>query len=263
MPGYPDRCRCARLSILVSALCLFVAAACGAAPSADLPASPQPILVIYRPAAQAVLPELAACAANYPTIAIYAQPDVRPLPEIRADPEIGADLILYLGDDGLSESAYTATLLGYETLVVIVNANNPLASLTRQELQAIYTGETNTWQVGDQETEIQAWTYATQEGARHTFENAVLGTTTLTNRVLLAASPQAMLEAIASEANAIGYLPGSWLLPGAPAPTEGVHAIRLDETIANQLRLPVLALTPSTPQGMLQAVLLCLQEAEP
>ena len=256
MPGYPDLCRCARVSILASAVCLFVAA-CGAAPSADLPASPQPILAAYRPAVQTLLPELAACAANYPAIALYTQPDVRPLPEIKAD------LILYLGDDGLSESTYTATLLGYETLVVIVNANNPLTSLTRQELQAIYTGETNTWQAGDQETEIQAWTYATQEGARHTFENAVLGSTTLTNRVFLAASPQAMLEAIASEANAIGYLPGSWLLPGAPAPTEGVHAIRLDETIANQLRLPVLALTPSAPQGMLQAVLLCLQEAEP
>jgi hypothetical protein len=192
---------------------------------------------------QPLLPYLTACAAKDSAISLYTQPDVRPLAEIEAG------LILYLGDEGLSDTTYTATLLGQETLVVIVHNSNPLANLASQDLQAIYAGETTTWRFGDTETEIQVWTYTSKKGPRRSFERVVLGTAALTSRAFLAPNPQAMLEAVAGNENAIGYLPASWLLPGAPAQAQNVHTVQLDETLTSQLHLPILALTPETPQG--------------
>ncbi len=245
-----------RLGILLGLLCLL-GTACGPAPTAEPPATLQPVQVAYRPAAQPALLRLEACAAGEPSIALYAQPDVRPLAEIEAD------IILTLGEDGVSETSYSATLLSEETLAVIVNINNPLARMTGQDLQAIYSGESTIWQTNRPNSEIQAWTYAAQEGPRRVFESAVYGAeVSNSGGIFLAANPQAMLDAIASNANAIGYLPATWLLPGTGEQVELIHAIQLDGPIANQMALPILALTPSEPGNLIQTLLLCAQREE-
>ena len=253
MPGCPGLCRLARLSLLLGTLSLWGTAACGPAPSATLPAPQLPIQVAYRPALQPGLARLEACAAHDPGIAIYAQPDVRALPEIQAD------LILYLGDEGLASTNYTATQVGQESLVVVVNTANPLGRLDLAALQGIYTGAASAWQADDPATAIRVWTYAALEGPRHVFENIVLANTSLTSQAYLAANPQAMLEAIAADVNAIGYLPGSWLQAGAPALVENIHAVQMAETLASQMRLPVLAITPGAPPERLEILLLCWQ----
>ena len=253
MPGRPGLCSLARLILLLGAVSIFGTAACGAPPSATLPAPPQPIQAAYRPALQPLLPNLAACAANQPAITLFTQAEVRPLLEIEAD------LILYLGEDELPETTYTATLLGQEAIVVIVHASNPLDKLTDQELQAIYSGENSAWPGASSNGVIQVWTYASQDGARRSFEQAILGAIPLSSRAYLAPNPQAVLEAVAGDSQAIGYLPAAWLLTAAPSQTASIHAIRLNESLTSQLSLPILALTPGAPQGALRALLLCLQ----
>ncbi|HNT23435.1 MAG TPA: hypothetical protein PKM21_03670 [Anaerolineales bacterium] len=255
MRGHTSRGGYPRLGILLCLACLL-GAACGPVPTVDAPAAPQPILVAYRPAVQPMLARLQACGANEPSIALYAQPNVRPLAEIKAD------IILTLGDDGLQETSYTATLLGEERLVVIVNANNLVARMTGQELQAIYSAETSTWQTNRPDTEIRAWTYTSQEGPRGVFESAVMGTAASSGRVLLAADPQVMLEAVAGSANAIGYLPAAWLQPGANDQAALIHTIQLDESLADQMAMPILALTTREPGDLIRELLLCSQGQE-
>ena len=71
----------------------------------------------------------------------------------------------------------------------------------------------------------------------------------------IAASPQAMLEAVNQTPGAIGFLPRSWI-------SQGVAAIQLGPDLQKSTRKPLLALTKKEPEAGLQALLACLQSGD-
>ena len=80
---------------------------------------------------------------------------------------------------------------------------------------------------------------------------------------MLAPDPQAMLEAIAGNINAIGYIPGSFLTSGDPTLTSNINIIQVDKPLEDALHQPVIAVTRSEPQGLMRSLLVCLQNRIP
>jgi len=71
-----------------------------------------------------------------------------------------------------------------------------------------------------------------------------------------------MLEAVAADPAAIGYLPESVLTSAEPSLAHKVKIIQLDEVLTNALTQPVIAITEEEPQGLTRELIACLQTKE-
>ena len=80
---------------------------------------------------------------------------------------------------------------------------------------------------------------------------------------MLAPDSVAMLEAVAGDPNAIGYLPGSFLASGDETLVNKVKTIQLDEALETDLLQPILALTQNEPSGLMRELLICVQNLSP
>jgi hypothetical protein len=146
-----------------------------------------------------------------------------------------------------SETQSYAAVLAYEALTFIVHPDNPRTSITRAELVTIYTGR-------QPAGETHAWAYPGGDDVQQAFETSVLqGPPEQALPVFVAPDPAAMLEAVAQDPAALGFLPAGWL-------NEDVRALAVSDLSAEQSTQPVLALSLSEPQGAARGWLLCLQE---
>lgn len=150
---------------------------------------------------------------------------------------------------------YSAAL-AMEQIVVIVNPDNPVKSLSTEELGAIFSGKVESWsEFGGNDQEVQVWAAPTGNEVRKQFDAVVLPKETLSTKAFLAADSQAMLSSVADNPGAIGYVPGAWL-------TDSVRSFELSEAVNMALRQPVLALLPKEPSGPGRTFLSCLQSGE-
>lgn len=98
-----------------------------------------------------------------------------------------------------------------EALVFIVNANNPVDSLTTEQIQGIYTGEITNWsQVGGNDSEIVPIQRNHEAGSQVMMENLVMDGLTMMEppTTYVATEMNALMEVIRSydnTADAIGY----------------------------------------------------------
>lgn len=217
------------MSKSVLALLVILLAACQPAPVAEITAQP-PVKVALSPSLTWLEGDLAGCAA---TVEVAVQ---------RADdmPSETGVIELQLGEP---PAGSYAAVLGVDHLVVIVHPDNPLTELSVNEAQDIFSGRQKTWADG---SEIQTWSLpATMDvstaltAAGFTFANTGLSPT-----------PKSMLEAVAANPLAIGYLPARWL-------DSSVRALDVTDL---KVDLPVLAVSELEPQGNARALLVCLQE---
>jgi hypothetical protein len=150
----------------------------------------------------------------------------------------------------------TAYEIGWDVLVVIVNPSNPVQSLNRKELLAIYNGSARDWKTfmpaGSSGGQIQVWSGIEGDDLRQVFEGQILKQTAFTPFAFLAPSPDAMLFAIAADANAIGYLPARWL-------NDKVKTVALKDVPAEDLKQPILAISNQLPPAEMKIWLSCLQ----
>jgi phosphate transport system substrate-binding protein len=231
----------------------LVLAACGTPPSAYPLPTPQGIFVTYPPELRPYADALASCAQQYPDISIYLEETVEELL-----PNQQTDVFLALGGTPAALSDWYATLLSDDTLVVTVNQQNPLRSLSREELRAIWSGNVSDWQaLGGQENDIQVWAYPTRNTLRKYFDEAVMAGEMTSSSAWLAPDPQAVLEAVAAEPRAIGYLPASWLGTPSQELIASIKSLTLDRETEESLSQPVIALTETEPQAGLHTLLLC------
>jgi phosphate transport system substrate-binding protein len=166
------------------------------------------------------------------------------------------DLAFRIGNE---VGSYFAAPVGYEQIVVIVNADNPLSRLSIDQLQVLFTGQLTQWDVlGGSQQMAQVWSYPEGDDVRQVFDDAILGGQRLTTFAQLAPDPQAMLEAVSDDPAAIGYLPERWLKDGL---NPNVRVLPLAQTLADSLRQPILALAVTEPEGITRTLLLCLQGA--
>ncbi len=148
-------------------------------------------------------------------------------------------------------------ILGYDELVLIVNLQNPQQLLNPVQLSHIFNGEIKSWgeiKSGDPDEEkIEVWEYPPGNEIR-SFFFSILGTSPQNPEALLAPDPSAMLQAVASNPNSIGYVPKRWA-------SEIVKSIPIEGLEDILLRQPIVANTESEADEDIKKWLLCLQQS--
>jgi hypothetical protein len=241
---------------------LLLLAGCAQVEIQAPPPTSQPLTVDYTPALRTWQPALYACASTLPEIALFTHE----VPAERLDLQ-AADLALRLGAPQ-SNLDFFAVQIGEERVIAIVHPENPLEDMGGAILRGLYTGQISNWAEAAPgfDADVQVWTYPPGDETRQTWEAALFGAAPPAVQGLLAPDPQAMLEAVAGEPGALGYLPRSWLAQGSVAQGSvaqgSVRELLLPVELADRLRQPVLAVAAQEPQGAARALLACLQSAQ-
>ncbi len=217
-------------------LLAFPLAGCGPIVTATPPSAPQVITVTMPSSLRWLEPSLRLCAADAPGMALIL--GEQPAPSLDFS---GSDVILWMGT--LPAETPFAAALAEDDLAVIAGSGVFIGFADANELRQLYHSP---------DAAFHVWTYSAENDMRKLFERAVMGGVTTSASALLAPDPAAMLQAIAEDPHAIGYLPRAWL-------SDQVKTIALDPPLQQALSFPILALTAKTPQGELAAWLACLQ----
>lgn len=236
-----------KLAIALGILLVF--SACTAPPAAIRP-TPAILTLQYSPAARGWAEQASRCAAAQSDLRVV----VREIPAPAVDPA-RADLTLRLGSPG-SFHGYSA-VLAQDGLAVILNPQNPLTSLSADQLYALYSGLVKNWNelpeaTGMSAEAVQAWAYPAGDDLQAVFDREILRGGAPTH-AYLAPDPQAMLAAVQGDRGAVGFLPQS--LPAADVQTPGLTGLP-----DGAARFPVLSLSAVEPAGAARQILLCLQK---
>lgn len=225
------------MSTIKSFCILFFAFLLTACSSATATPQVEPLRVQYTFAAQPWLADLYDCAGENIVSAELRAADYLDLSS--------TDLALRIGDANIATPAYQ---IDTEEILVIVNPQNPVNSLTAEEVLGLFTGSIQDWhEVNGDDATVQVWVFAAGEDVQQIFEQTALGGAPVTSLARLASGSEEMAQAIAEDVNAIGLLTRHWK-------TENVSDVF---TVATA---PVLVLTPDEPQGTLHDIVACLQK---
>lgn len=236
---------------------VIVLSACGT-PQVSTPApTPQAINLIYPPSLQPWADRLSACANNDPLVALYTFPATHPGTTILPD-----QIFLELSPSDSEIKTASLYQVGQEQIVVVINQANSLASLSSDELRSLFSGQQKTWPEKP-DLPVQVWVLPKGDPVRTIFDNVVMQTFPLTTDAMLAPDPSAMLEGVSENANAIGYLPTSYLKSSSTVDPSKVNIVSLDSSLQANLNKPVVAATSGEPQGLLRNLLVCLQSSTP
>jgi hypothetical protein len=228
------------------ALAVFYLSACGVPPTATIPPSPKPVVVSYSPYLAGIQEALHACAVELPQLAIFFEE----IPSNQQDFS-GTDLVIWWGE--VPDASKFAYPLNTDALQVIVNPENPKKEFSRSELISLFSGRIVNWtEIGTLDQKVEVWIFPEKNLISETFQAGVLGGERFTRLATIAPTAEAMLESIASQPGAIGFLPQSWL-------SADVQAVQIPEAQQLSVRKPLLALVQAEPQGDLAALVACLQ----
>ena len=205
--------------------------ACGA-PAAR--ATPQVISVYASSAAYPWLDEIYTCASSTVIVRL-------------SDP-VAADISLRWGEPApLSTAAYQ---VGSDDLLVIVQRQTAVGSLTLNQVRQIFAGQITQWQaVGGGNIAVQVWTYAPAEDIQQVFDEFVMQGEPIVSLARLATSVQSMSDSVGATPGAIGVLPRRWKAGNTNA-------------VLDVTSVPVLAIPAAPPQGAARGLLSCLQSKE-
>ena len=236
-------------------VCLLGLAGCSQPPIVTPPPTPIPLTVALTPAARPFGKILRVCAASQPLLAFF----------LEEAPAQGMDLNRYdlvfrLGLPAESE-AFSAPL-GWENIVVYTN-EPAVTQLKKSDLRGLFSGKITIWKGADGlDHPVQVWTFPAGDEARQVFDEAIMAGERLTPKAYLAPDPQAMLEALSSQAGSVGILPAAWVKSSKPAGSFPIHEVSLDAGAKSVLRLPILALAKAEPQGAARSLISCLQSKD-
>ncbi len=232
---------------------IFSLVACST-PQASTPGpTPEAIRLIYPAALQPWADRLAGCSASESQLALY----------FSQSSQSGAirntgDIQLTLGQPSNVEPHELFFQVGWEQVVVIVSQDNPMSKLSDDQLRQIYSGQLQNWPDRTNQP-IQVWVMPQDDPIRQIFDQALQTSQPTAPEARLAPDPAALLEAVATDDNAIGYLPKSFLTTANSGIASQVKALKLDATTEHALNQPVIASTMEEPVGQVRNLLLCLQ----
>ncbi|MBV6396365.1 MAG: hypothetical protein HFACDABA_01963 [Anaerolineales bacterium] len=179
--------------------------------------------VYATPAAGAWLAELYACA-DSASVVLNFTPD---------SPEI----LLRVGEPrGLSTPAFQ---IDSEEILVVVHRASPIQNMSLQQTQTLFGGQ------GDPSLQIRI--YAPGDDIQAIFEHSVMQSRNIVSSARVAVDPQHMSDLLNAEINAVGILPRHW----KAGDTREVFSAGM---------FPVLAITQTEPQGVMQQLIACLQK---
>jgi hypothetical protein len=162
------------------------------------------------------------------------------------DPQ-SANLFMLVGQtDNLTGPAWQ---IGTDDLLVIVNPQNPITSLTEGQVRSLFNGQIQNWKdINGINAPVQVWVFPVSEDIQQIFENNILAGGTITSLARLANDPEEMSQAISEDPAAIGIM------------TRRRNTETTLEVYTGASNLPVLAITQTEPQGALAQILACLQK---
>jgi len=191
---------------------------------ATLSVTPALITVYSTSAAQPWLPKLYECAGTASAISRVDDPSV-------------ADIALRVGEPaGLHSPAFQ---IDTEEILIVTHRQSPVQNLTLEGARELFAGH------GD--PSLQVWVYASGEDVQELFNQIVMTGRSVDPSARLAVNPQQMSDTLVNEINAVGVLPRHWK----------AGDVREVFSVAT---VPVLAVTASEPQGVIQELLVCLQK---
>ncbi len=195
--------------------------------------------------------DLNACTQQLSGIALV----VNKLPASALDPE-NARFSLRWGPPASIPGA--AAVIGEDQLVFITHPDNPIHSLSFEQVQAIYSGGTRSWdnlaaEGSPASGRISVWEYPQGEDVQQVFDALVQRQGSPPGFAQVAPDPQTMIAAVSGDPAGIGFIPARWL-------TDAVQPINLNGADPALLVQPILALIAQPLEGAEKDWLLCLQE---
>lgn len=142
--------------------------------------------------------------------------------------------------------------IGKEGIVVAVNLENPVSTLTKDQLKKIFSGNITNWkEVGGNDAKINLVIREDGSGTRGAFESMIMNKTKVKSDAIVQTSTESVKLAVKQDPNAIGYVSLAHM-------SSDVKAINVDgvypsvETIKNgsyKLQTPFLFITNGEPKG--------------
>ncbi|EKD51810.1 MAG: hypothetical protein ACD_62C00175G0004 [uncultured bacterium] len=123
---------------------------------------------------------------------------------VAGNADIGMADMLTLPDEA---KVLTATIVARDGIAIIVHPTNSMTEMTTQQAKDIFSGKITNWKdVGGSDAEIRVFSREEGSGTRKSFDNLVLETEKVSASALFQNSNGTIREAVANDANAIGYL---------------------------------------------------------
>ncbi|MFN8164891.1 MAG: PstS family phosphate ABC transporter substrate-binding protein [Bacteroidia bacterium] len=103
--------------------------------------------------------------------------------------------------------AYKEVVIANDALSVIVNPQNKVSKLTRQQLEDIYTGKIKNWkEVGGDDMQIVVYARETSSGTYEFFKEHVMNRKNYASSVLNMPATGAIIQSVSQTKGAIGYV---------------------------------------------------------
>lgn len=101
----------------------------------------------------------------------------------------------------------TEVIIAYDALAVVVNPNNKVDNLTREQLEGIFTGKIKNWkEVGGADMKIVAYSRETSSGTYEFFKENVLKNKNYMSGILSMPATGAIIQSVGQTPGAIGYV---------------------------------------------------------
>ena len=98
-------------------------------------------------------------------------------------------------------------IVAYDALAVVVNPSNPVDSLTREQLEAIFRGKITNWkEVGGDDMKIVVYSRETSSGTYEFFKESVLENRNYMASILSMPATGAIIQSVKQTKGAIGYI---------------------------------------------------------
>ncbi|KAA9339006.1 phosphate ABC transporter substrate-binding protein [Adhaeribacter soli] len=98
-------------------------------------------------------------------------------------------------------------LIAYDALSVIVNPNNKVSQLTREQLEGIFTGKITNWKdVGGDNEKIVPYSRETSSGTYEFFKEHVLNKKNYAGNILMMPATGSIVQSVGQTKGAIGYV---------------------------------------------------------
>lgn len=155
-----------------------------------------------------------------------------------------------------TEKGLTEVVIGRDAIAVIVNKNNPVKNLTKQQVADIFSGKIKNWkEVGGADTAIFIQTRETGSGTLTAFEELAMAPITkdpIPSHATPHNSTQLLLQAVAKNSNAIGFVSMGYV-------DQTVHGVSVEGVAATQDNAlsgkypyvrPLMLVTKGKPEGI-------------
>jgi phosphate transport system substrate-binding protein len=109
----------------------------------------------------------------------------------------------------MQEGGKTAreVIIAYDALAIVVNPDNKVSNLTREQLEGIFTGKIKNWkEVGGEDMRIIPYARETSSGTYEFFKESVMRNRNYVNGIMSMPATGAIIQSISQTKGAIGYV---------------------------------------------------------